>query len=80
MNSPQLDLWPSWVARLPWEGRSPRSLGKVALDRGVIFKARAQKDARFLVDPCQLELFAGGRKGSHYVGAPTLLPLPRRER
>ena len=28
MNSVQLDLWPEWLAGLPWGGRSPRMLAK----------------------------------------------------
>ena len=76
MMALQLDLFED-VASLPWYGRSPRSLTRGAL--ALIFKARAQKDDCFFVDPEQLELFAVATKVRlGYQGAPTLFALPRR--
>jgi len=62
--------------KLPWEGRSPRGLTRVALSP--FFKAQAAKDARHR-DPTQLDLFVrnGRRKPPElYRGASPLLPLP----
>ena len=79
MNSTQLDLWPSWVARLPWGGHSPRSMTRGALTRVLFLKRERREDDRFFADEDQLEMFTGDRRAPPYGGSPTLLPLPGRE-
>jgi len=81
MNSDQLDFWPAEVARLPWEGRSPRSLTLTRFPRALFFKRERQEHERFFADPDQIDLFRSGVEtlpGIRSLGAPSLLPLPRR--
>ncbi len=62
--------------RIPWEGRSPRVLTRVA--RSLIFKAGAVKKDDRNRDPTQLDLFLVPDKGPFvYEGAPLLLELER---
>ena len=69
----QLDLWPLEVARLPWGGRSPRSMTRVALDRVVILKPQGAKDERVFNDPDQVDLWLPAKKAPWvYQGAPLL--------
>ena len=77
MNSTQLNLRLDWGCE-PWEGRSPRSLTQAP--KALFLSQEAQKDDCFFVDPCQVDMFTGGGKGPRResVGAPSLLPLPRR--
>jgi len=74
----QLDLWAREVARLPWNGQSPRSLTRV--NKSLFLRREPQKDDCFFVDPDQYDLFRAAIPGRpQYGGAPTLLPLrPRR--
>ncbi len=61
--------------KVPWEGRSPRGLTRVAL--GFIFDPRGKKKHKRNRDPSQMEMFGGPSKGPpRYGGAPLLLPLP----
>jgi len=70
-DSLQLDLWPEWLASLPWGGRNPRDLTRV--HQGIIFKPEAKKDACSSVDPRQLELKLPGTNAPwQYHGAPLL--------
>ena len=59
--------------RVPWDGRSPRGLTRVALSR--IFKAQAAKSVCDLVCPGQLEFSWLDQKGppGFSRGAPLLL-------
>ncbi len=71
----QLDLWERELSRLPWRGRSPRSLTRAA--KRFILKPEAQKHERFFMDPFQYDLFpAVTTRRPLYGGAPSLLPLP----
>ena len=62
-------------SRVPWEGRSPRDLTRVAL--GLILKPRGVKSVSDLFS-AQLDLFEVAHEDapSLWEGAPTLLPLP----
>ncbi len=61
--------------RVPWEGRSPRALTRVAL--GLILKTRGEKSVSEVIDPEQYDLFDAERAPPGlWEGAPTLLPLP----
>ncbi len=78
----QLDLWDGTevmgydVRSLPWSGRSPRGLTRVAL--GLILKPRGEKSVSDFVDPDQCVLRLTGRRvPREYRGAPLLLPLKR---
>ena len=76
VNSDQLELFTvreMRVTRIPWEGRSLRSLTKVALSG--IFQSREKKCMSELISPAQLELWPS-KKGPAYGGAPSLVPLP----
>jgi len=76
MNSGQLDLWPSEVARLPWGGRSPRSLTLTRCSKALFLRREPQKDDCFFVDPKQYDLFRAAIPGRfQYGGAPLLVPL-----
>ena len=71
----QLDLWEGEVSRIPWSGRSPRSLTRAA--KALFLKRERQKDDRFFVDLDQYDLFLAAIPGRpRYGGAPLLLPLP----
>ena len=75
MISSQLELSLS-MERLPWEGKSPRSLTRGAI--ALFLRREPQKDDRFFVDPDQYDLFLAAITGRpRYGGAPTLVPLPR---
>ena len=68
----QLDLFGHVSVRLPWDGRSPRSLTKAA--KALFLKRERQKDDRFFCDPDQLELMLTGNKAPRiYRGAPLLI-------
>jgi len=77
----QLEMWPGLLEeerRLPWGGRSPRGLTRVAMSP--IFKARAaKKDDRFDLTG-QIDLWPAKKKapGGSSPGAPLLLDLPKR--
>ena len=60
--------------RIPWQGRSPRDLTRIA--QSIIFNAGAAGRHEFPeIDPGQLKLFpAAIREPRRYAGAPTLLP------
>ncbi len=59
---------------LPWGGRSPRGLTRVALSS--IFEAQAVQKHKRHRDPRQMDLFARAVKGPPvYRGAPLLVPL-----
>ncbi len=77
MRTLQLDLFRD-ASRVPWEGRSPRSLTRVA--KALFLSHKAQKRERFFVDPYQIDLFGAGSERLPRVsgGAPSLVPLPRR--
>ncbi len=63
----QLGLFPGE----PWDGRSPRVLTRARL--GVIFKAQAEKDDRFVADPDQTDLWPAAIVAPwFYQGAPLL--------
>ena len=73
----QLDLWPEWLARLPWNGRSPRALTRSAM--ALFLRRKPQKADRFFVDPEQYDMFPAAKTGPpQYGGAPLLVPLDRR--
>jgi len=78
MNSSQLSLaLDDVVLEIPWSGRSPRGLTRVA--NSLIFKAQAAKKRERSVLSVQYDLFdpsAGHLE--RYRGAPSLLSLPRR--
>ncbi len=61
--------------QLPWSGRSPRDLTRVA--SLAIFKPGRQKSVSDFVDPDQIDLFEARQKKEElrYVGAPLLIPL-----
>ena len=61
---------------VPWSGRSPRDLTRVAL-RG-IFKAQDAKSMSVFVDPAQCDLWPTVEEGPTrlYGGAPLLRRLP----
>ncbi len=60
--------------RLPWGGRSPRALTRVAL-RGIL-KAQADKSVSNFVDPEQYDLWLPIKKAPwQYEGAPLLRSL-----
>jgi len=70
----QLDLWPSEVSRIPWGGRSPRSLTRANLS--LFLRREPQKDDRFFVDPNQYDLIRAAIPGRpQYGGAPLLLEV-----
>ena len=76
----QLELFEGGLVTvvLPWDGRSPRALTRVALSG--IFKAQAGKSVSDFVNPDQYDLFVTRQKKApwKYQGAPSLRPLPRR--
>ncbi len=80
-TSDQLDLWDgSGVAgvelrSLPWSGRSPRELTRVA--NSAIFKAQAGKSTSdFVRDENQYDLWLPVKKAPPvYGGAPLLIPF-----
>ncbi len=62
-------------SRIPWGGRSPRALTRVAL--GLILKAQAAKSIGVTADPGQFEIWPERSKGGPlYEGSAPLLPLP----
>jgi len=64
---------------LPWGGQSPRSLTRSA--KALFLKRERQKEDRFFVDPDQMDLFRAAKAvPPEYQGAPSLLPLPARDR
>ena len=70
----QYDLFPGDLERLPWGGRSPRSLTKGAI--ALFLRREPQKDERFFVDENQGDLFGRPERGPpQYEGAPLLLPF-----
>jgi len=75
VNSKQLELALYDVrSRIPWSGRSPRELTRVA--QSFIFKPGGAKSVRELLDPLQLEFWPSEDKGPHrYDGAPLLIPF-----
>ncbi len=65
------------ILRLPWGGRSPRALTRVALS--LILKTQGEKSMGDFVDPEQYDLWLPIKKRSpSYAGASPLVPLPRR--
>ncbi len=61
--------------RVPWGGRSPRGLTRVAL--GLILKAQAAKSVSELISPSQLEFDLDGKKASPgFAGGAPLLVEP----
>jgi len=78
MNSDQLVLeLLDERLNVPWAGVAPRALTRVGLS--LIFKAQAAKERSIFVDPIQCDLFENTKWGPQiYLGAPSLLPLPRR--
>ncbi len=73
MKQLELELWQGE----PWEGRSPRVLTKGFIP--LFLRRKPQKDERFFVDPCQMDLFHAAKTGPPpSVGAPLLIPLDRR--
>jgi len=56
--------------RIPWEGRSPRGLTRVA--KGLFLSQEAQKSVSDSASP---ELDGLMKNGAPYLGAPTLLPF-----
>ena len=80
-GSDQLDLWDGTcvlgmdLSMLPWRGRSPRGLTRVAL--GIILKAQAGEErSNLYVDEDQIVLWADRLKGPFvYEGAPLLLEI-----
>ena len=77
MFGSQRDFWQEELEALPWSGRSPRALTRGA--KALFLKRERQKDARFLVDPCQGDLFAFARNQSRRGISPAapLLVEPR---
>lgn len=74
----QLDLWPSWVRSLPWEGRSPRSLTLTKAPKVLFLRREPQKEDRFFVDPNQTDLWPPANKAPEiYSGAPLLMRFER---
>jgi len=69
----QLDLWEAEVAALPWGGQSPRALTRAA--KALFLRREPQKDARYVVDPDQSDLWLPAQKSLVYDGAPLLVPL-----
>jgi len=66
----QLDLFED-VVTLPWYGKSPRSLTRVA--EALFLRREPQKDDRFVVDPNQYDLWLPAKKAPRkYRGAPSL--------
>ena len=60
------------LRRIPWGGRSPRALTRVAL--GLTLKAQAVKSVSDFVDPEQFDLWLPMKKAPwNYQGAPLLL-------
>ncbi len=60
--------------RVPWNGRSPRSLTKI--QKALFLRREPQKDDRFFVDADQYDLFRAAIPGRpQYGGAPLLIPL-----
>ncbi len=76
----QLDLFPEELralSRVPWEGRSPRSLTRGAVD--FIFKPSGKKSMSDLLSPAQLEFWRRIEvPRGELPGAPLLLGLPKR--
>jgi len=71
MNSKQLDLWQEELDALPWQGRNPRALTRVA--KSLFLRREPQKDDRFFVDPYQCDLFRAAKiRRPGYRGAPLL--------
>ena len=69
--SSQLDLWQAELDALPWHGRSPRELTRVAL--GLFSRREPQKSMRDFVDTEQLELWPPAKTAPwRYQGAPLL--------
>jgi len=70
MMALQLDLFED-VEHLPWYGRSPRSLTRCSM--ALFLRPEPQKDARFVPDPFQIEIWpVGNRAPRKYRGAPLL--------
>ena len=65
----QFDLWPEWLAGLPWGGRSPRGLTRGAK---VLYSRREPGGMSSLPDPLQCEMFIR-HQARRYVGAPLLV-------
>jgi len=75
MTAVQLDLFED-VVRLPWYGRSPRSLTRRA--NALFLGQPRQKHERFFVDPNQVDMFKRAKKAPReYRGAPLLKEVPR---
>jgi len=67
------------LSRLPWEGKSPRSLTRGAI--ALFLRREPQKDDRFFVDPNQYDLFRAAITGRRqYGGAPLLIPFEQEGR
>ena len=60
---------------VPWGGRSPRALTKVALS---LYSRPEPTDVSLQVPQVQYELFAAEKASRVSRGAPLLVPLPRR--
>ena len=75
----QLDLWERELASLPWRGRNPRGLTRIAI--ALSLRREPQNDDGFVADPNQYDLFRAAIPGlPRYGGAPTLVPLPKEGR
>ena len=73
----QLELWEAEINALPWRGRSPRGLTRVA--NALFLRREPQKDDRFVIDPDQLDLWLPAKKAPReYRGAPLLLEILER--
>ena len=75
MLATQYDLFVD-VARVPWGGRSPRSLTRARI--ALFLRREPQKDERFFVDVNQIDLFRRRQKKAPLGtrGAPLLLEPP----
>ncbi len=63
---------------LPWGGRSPRALTR-GYERFILKAQAAKSTSDFVGDPGQFDLWLPIKKAPReYLGAPSLLPLPRR--
>ena len=63
-----------YVVRVPWEGRRPRDLTRLAL--GLILKPQGEKKRERFGLTVQYDLFVPSEKRrTIYDGAPSLLPL-----
>jgi len=72
----QLELWPEILEeerRLPWGGRSPRSLTLTGFPEVLFLRQEPQKSVSDLVSLTQLEIWPTGKKSPPiYRGAPLL--------